>query len=61
MKNNPYFNNLNTAVFDIETTGLTPYRDNLILGGIYSFAENSVLLYMASHQISSNPKSIYHN
>ena len=45
MKSNPYFNTLNMAVFDIETTGLMPYRDQIILGGIYSFAENSTVQF----------------
>ena len=45
MIDNPYFKNLNTAVFDIETTGLAAYRDPLIVGGLYSFNDNTVLQF----------------
>lgn len=51
---NPYFNQLNVAVFDIETTGLVPYRDHLILGGIYSFAENSIMQFFCEHPSSEH-------
>ncbi|NCB41634.1 MAG: hypothetical protein EOM59_03345 [Clostridia bacterium] len=45
MKSNPYLKNLNAVVFDIETTGLYPCQDHLILGGLHSCRENSTIQF----------------
>ncbi len=45
MKNNPYVKNLKTAVFDIETMGLFPSHDMLVLGGIYSVSEDRMFQF----------------
>jgi hypothetical protein len=47
MKNNIYLSGLNTAAFDIETTGLYPSSDNLVLGGIYSVSDHAVIQHFA--------------
>ncbi|HCU07454.1 MAG TPA: hypothetical protein DF480_00535 [Clostridiales bacterium] len=47
MKNNIYLSGLKTAVFDIETTGLYPSSDNMVLGGIYSVSDQAVIQHFA--------------
>lgn len=47
MKCNSYLSGLKTAVFDIETTGLYPTSDNLVLGGIYSVGDRVVIQHFA--------------
>lgn len=49
MKANPYLKNLHTVVFDIETTGLAPYRDRLILGGLHCFQTNETLQFFCEN------------
>lgn len=54
MNMNPYFSKLNIGVFDIETTGLSPYQHKLILGGVYSFVENSTSQFFCETPDSEN-------
>ena len=42
MKHNPYLKNLKTTVFDIETTGLYPYKDRLISASFCDPADGSL-------------------
>lgn len=47
MRSNVYLSGLRTAVFDIETTGLYPTSDKLILGGVLSAEDRSVVQHFA--------------
>jgi len=47
MKSNPYLRGLRVAVFDIETTGLSPSDDQIAMGGIYSFDHRVTYQYFA--------------
>ncbi len=47
MKSNIYLSGLKTAVFDIETTGLYPTSDKLILGGVLSADDRTVAQHFA--------------
>jgi uncharacterized protein len=51
MKNNPYVKNLKTAVFDIETMGLFPTRDMLVLGGIYSVNDEKMFQFFCENPL----------
>lgn len=57
MKSNPYLRGLRTAVFDIETTGLYPSSDALVLGGIYSVNEGTYVQHFAE-ELSQEPEVI---
>lgn len=49
MKYDPYASGLHTAVFDIETTGLSPDTGQIILTGILDVSDGSVVQHFAGH------------
>ena len=45
-----YFDGLRVGVLDIETTGLDPYRNKFILGGVYDVQEHQLHQILAENQ-----------
>jgi len=45
-----YFDGFRTGVLDIETTGLDPYRNKFILGGVYDVKEHRLHQILAENQ-----------
>ena len=45
-----YFDGLKVGVLDIETTGLDPYRNKFILGGVYDVKKHQLHQILAENQ-----------